>query len=232
MLATDRNVEIPWSEVRHFDGVIDSRRFYEATLPTISQLHFQAATHPLASNELQTLRKHMRDMPAESICDLGCGLGDWASVYGPTATRIHLVDLSPSVLACAKERVLSWAPASRVTCQIFDVFNEEDWRSLAGFRMYLLAFVVGHATEPRRVGAIASLRAAVRKGDRVVVIDSLKPSHQEDADIVRCVDIGGNLVGVPKHYFDREEVMALASQAGFEVAYSWWGRRHFMVELL
>jgi len=231
-LATDGNVEIPWSEVRYFDGVIDSRRFYEATLPTISQLHIQAVARPSVSNELRTLRNHVRDMPAESVCDLGCGLGDWASVYGPSATRIHLVDLSPSVLACAKQRVFSWAPASRVTCQVSDVFNETDWRSLAGFRMYLLAFVVGHATEPRRLGAIASLRTAVRKGDRAVVIDSLKSDHQEDADTVRCVDIGGNLVGAFKHYFNREEVMALASQAGFEVAYAWWGRRYFLVELL
>lgn len=231
-MATDRNVGIPWSEVRYFDGVIDSRRFYEETLPTISQLHFQADARPSVSNGLRTLRKHVRDMLAESVCDLGCGLGDWAAVYGPSATRIHLVDQSPSVLACAKERVFSWAPASRVTCQVSDVFNETDWCSLAGFRMYLLAFVVGHATESCRVSAIASLRTAVRKGDRVVMIDSLKSDHQEDADTVRCVDIDGNLVGALKHYFDREEVMSLASQAGFEVAYSWWGRRYFLVELL
>lgn len=217
--------------MRYFDGVLDSRRFYEATLPTISQLHFQAAAHPSVSNELRTLREHVRDMSAESVCDLGCGWGDWASVYGPLAKRIHLVDLSPSVLACAKERVSSWAPASSVTSQVTDIFNETDWRSLAGFRMYLLAFVVGHATEPHRMGAIASLRMAVARGARVVLIDSLKSDRQQDTDTVRCVGIDGNLVGAFKHYFDREEVMALARQGGFEIAYSWWGRRYFLTEL-
>lgn len=230
-MAADKNVEIPWSEVHHFDGILDSRRFYEAMLPTISQLHHQAAAHPSGSNELRFLRQHVRAMPAESVCDIGCGWGDWASVYGPAAMRIHLVDQSPEILGRAKERVSTWAPTSSVTCQVSDVFNETDWHSLSGFSLYLLAFVVGHATEYRRGDALASLRTAVHRGSRVVLIDSLKSDPRQDADAVRCVDMGGNLVGALKHYFDCNEVMVLARQAGFEVAYSWWGRRYFLAEL-
>ncbi len=214
-----------------FDGTINVRRFYEATLPVISQLHHQAMAHQSVSSELRTLRERVGTMPAEVVCDLGCGFGDWASVYGPTANRIHLVDLSTSILARAMEYVSFWAPASNVTCRVFDLFSETDWQSLAGFRMYLLAFVVGHATEPQRFGALASLRKVVRSGDRVVLIDSLQPGPLQNTDAVRYVDLDGHTVGAFKHYFFRDEVLALVRQAGFEVASSWWGRRYFLVEL-
>ena len=230
-VASDRNVDIPWSEVNSFDGALDPRGFYEATLPVISRLHRQAAAHPSGSNELRILRQRVGAMPAESVCDLGCGWGDWASVYGLAATRIHLVDLSPSVLACAMEHVPYWAPNSSVSCQVLDLFNKTDWSSLAGYRMYLLAFVFGHATEPQRKGVLGSLRKLICAEDRVVLIDSLKSDPWQDADTVRCVNVSGNLVGAFKHYFDPEEVLTLGRQAGFELTSAWWGRRYFLAEL-
>lgn len=230
-VPANQDVHIPWIEDSSFDGVLDARRFYEAALPTISRLHSQAASYPSPLNELRTLHRHVSAIPAESVCDLGCGLGNWASVYGQAASRVHLVDLSPSILAFAMTHVSSWAPTSKVTCQVLDLFNEPDWISLVGFRMYLLSFVVGHATERQRLGALVSLRKAVCSEDRVVMIDSLKSDPRQKADTVRCIDIDGNRVGVLKHHFDVDEVRNLAHQSGFEVVSSWWGHRYFLVEL-
>lgn len=230
-MGTNRDVNIPWEELNTFNGVLDARRFYEAVLPTISQLHRQAAASQSRPNELRTLRQHIGAFRSESVCDLGCGLGDWAYVYGSAAKRILLVDVSPSILARAMKRMNYWATTSDVTFQVFDLFNETDWRNLAGFRMYLLAFVLGHADEPQRISTLASLRSIVRSGDRVVVIDSLKSAYRQEADTVRCVDIDGSLVGAIKHFFDREEVIDAIRHAGFEVTSSYWGSRYFFVEM-
>ncbi len=231
MVAANQDVDIPWREVDSFHGVVNARQFYETTLPAISQLHRQAIAHPSGSNELRTLRERVEALLADGVCDLGCGLGDWATVYGPAADRIHLVDLSPSILASAVEHVTYLAPAANVTCQVLDLFTETDWRSIGGFPVYLLAFVLGHGTQHQRVGALASLRRVVQSGERIVVMDSLKYHPRQNADTVRCVKVAGELVGAFKHFFERDELLALAHQAGFEVASSWWGRRYFMVEL-
>ena len=98
---------------------------------------------------------------AESVLDVGCGLGDLAVAVEPIASRVTCVDRSPSMLAEARRRLSTAQASVRFECRDLDAGLHD----LGTYELVIAHNVVDYSTEPRK--ALDDVAARVEPGGRL-----------------------------------------------------------------
>ncbi len=82
------------------------------------------------------IRQHLSEDPVDPILDLGGGTGVWSIRLAEVGRRVVLTDVSPGLLACAREKVEAAHLSDRVRIVWADMVDLGDW-SDASFPLVL-----------------------------------------------------------------------------------------------
>ena len=118
--------------------------------------------------------------PLAGTLALDCGAGIGRVTEGVllrVCERVELVEVSPALLAAARERLAPAAP--RVA---FTAASLRDFRPPAGaYDLVWLQWVLGHLTDTDVVALLARCRAALRAGGAIVIKDNTAAPSECDA---------------------------------------------------
>jgi SAM-dependent methyltransferase len=125
--------------------------------------------------------------PGADVLEAGCGVGAQTITIAPKNphARIRSIDVSPSSLAAAKQRIAA-AGITNVTFQQGDIFNLPF--ASASFDHVLVCFVLEHLSDP--LAALSRLKAMVKPGGTLTAIEGDHGStyfHPRDDDATRAV---------------------------------------------
>jgi SAM-dependent methyltransferase len=137
-------------------------------------------------------------LPADwTVADLACGSGSVAALLAPRVARVIAVDLSPEMLAAARERLAGHDNVALRRGALEDLPIEDACCDAA-----LLLLALTHVEDPAR--AAGELARILRPGGRAVVVDLLR--HDRD-DFRRRL-------GQLRNGFEPDELSALLAGAG------------------
>ena len=134
-----------------------------------------------------------------TVADLACGSGSVAELLAPRVSKVIAVDLSPEMLAAARER-LAACPNVELRQGALEALPVED----AACDAALILLALTHVEEPAR--ATAELGRILKPGGRAVVVDLLR--HDRD-DFRRRL-------GALRNGFEPDELTRLLARAGLE----------------
>jgi ubiquinone/menaquinone biosynthesis C-methylase UbiE len=156
--------------------------------------------------------------------DLACGTGYWLQFYHPSCRRITLVDQSANMLAECRHKITA-ADIDRKTEVIrADVLDHPLPR--ATFDSVLMGFLWSHLTEAEEKSVFNNVKAALRPGGRLILIDSAYSPERAATRPKRSVQTrtvtAGRAYLVRKHYLDETELrrMEKAYALGFDTRFS------------
>ena len=152
------------------------------------------------------------------LAEFGCGTGFYTQVLVGKADTVVATDISPGMLALAKERI----KAARVTFQVEDCqatsFPDE------AFDTAFISLVI-HFTEPEKT--LAEMYRILKPGG-TLIISNLDPGALNGLDRVRCLirilyhGLAGYRVKPPrkfgKNIMTEKQLCDLLGKSGFEVA--------------
>jgi SAM-dependent methyltransferase len=127
-------------------------------------------------------RALQRFQPGGDILELACGTGLWTRRLVADARQLTAVDAAPEVLEINRERVGD----ERVRYIEADLFG---WTAPeSAFDVCFFSFWLSHVPESRFAGFWDKVRAALRPGGRVFLIDSARSDTSGARDHVAAVE--------------------------------------------
>jgi ubiquinone/menaquinone biosynthesis C-methylase UbiE len=170
-----------------------------------------------------TTRSRVRERLAREgrlgdIVEFGCGTGFYTETLAAKANALTATDLSPGMLALARQRI----QATNVTFQVEDC--QRTSFADAAFDTVFMSLVL-HFTEPQ--AALAEMCRILEPGGILIMVN-LDPLALNGLDRIRCLVrvlfhgfIGYRTKppkGFAKHVLTEQRLCALLRQCGFEVA--------------
>ena len=226
-----------WSETDdNLEPLCDAQGYFEATSSVLDAIHassapFDAPRWTYLREDLEYLRRYISHKVSGRVIDLGCGAGHWIDHYGESAISVDLVDFSLKLLTQAAQRAAMRWPQLQATTWPVDISAPGNGVPLSMADCIFTAFVLSHFDVEHVVRFLAGLRAAMKPGATLVVIDSWhSPTRRRHRaqETIRHADIDGRRVSILKHYFGRKEWEYLCARAELEIIDSWWGRAFFV----
>ena len=152
------------------------------------------------------------------LVEFGCGTGFYTKVLADKADAVVATDISPGMLALAKERI----KAANVTFQVEDC--QETSFSAGAFDTIFISLVI-HFTEPGKT--LAEMRRILKPGG-TLLISNLDPGALNGVDRIRCLirivyqGLTGYRMKPPKglgrNIVTEKQLCDLLGKSGFEVA--------------
>jgi ubiquinone/menaquinone biosynthesis C-methylase UbiE len=192
------------------------RRYYEDRAPEY-ELIYQGG-RPAAGNN-PTLFQHDAAAVAKSLpglagpvhLDLACGTGYWLQCYHQSCRRITLVDQSAAMLTECRKKAnaagindkCEFIQADVLLCQL----------PAAAYDSALLGFLWSHLTPAEEARLFGALRAALRPGGRLLLVDSAwsaeRATTNKKSGVQTRTVAGGRNYLVRKRYLDEDELQRM-----------------------
>jgi len=104
------------------------------------------------------------------ILDVGCGVGRWSRLLAARGARVMGVDLSPTMIAQARQRAAAEGIADRCRFQVQDLSNLDVGER---FDLVLGVTVLQHILDPNAVrAALAAMTAHLAPGGRMILLEA------------------------------------------------------------
>ena len=115
------------------------------------------------------LRRWIKVAPGERVLDVGCGVGRWSSLMAKQGARVTGMDLSPTMIAEAKRRVLVEGVANRCEFLVQDLAELEAGKK---FELVLGVTVLQHILDTRKLqSAVQRMTEHLAPGGRMVLLE-------------------------------------------------------------
>lgn len=154
--------------------------------------------------------------PLGRVLELAAGTGLWTQKLVPLCQELLAVDASPEVLEINRRRVGS----PKVSYLEADLF---DWRPPERYDLVFMGFWLSHVPPGRFDELWTMVRAALRPGGRVFVVDSLhhpestaRDHRLSDQGVVERRLNDGRSFAVVKVFYRPEELAARLAVLGFD----------------
>jgi SAM-dependent methyltransferase len=155
------------------DNVLaEQRRYYAARAPEYDDWWFRRGRYELPPDAKARWDADVAEVeealaafrPEGRVLELAAGTGLWTRHLAPAASRLVAVDASPETLALNRARV-----EGEVEYVVADVFG---WTPIERFDVCFFGFWLSHVPEARFDDFWRLVRAALRPGGRVFLVDS------------------------------------------------------------
>ena len=150
----------------------EQRRYYAARAPEYDDWWFRRGRYELEPDAKARWEADAAEVeaalaafgPTGDVLELAAGTGLWTRQLARTAARLVAVDASEETLAVNRSRV-----GGEVEYVVADVF---DWEPSERFDLCFFSFWLSHVPEERFGGFWRLVRATLRPGGRVFLVDS------------------------------------------------------------
>ena len=151
--------------------------------------------------------------------DLACGTGFWLQFYGPSCHAVTLIDQAPEMLSRARERAESLDLAARCDFVRGNVLEQSYGTGV--YDSALMGFLMSHLTEDQGKGLLAAVRASLRPGGRLVLIDSVWSAERANTRSKSGMQTrrlnDGRAFEIFKRYFTEEDLLEIGEGSGFRM---------------
>ena len=210
----------------------EQKRYYAARAPEYDDWWFRRGRYAFTPGEQERWDADVAELegalaafrPAGEVLELAAGTGLWTRILAPSASRLVAVDASAEMLAINRARV-----GSGVEHVVADVFG---WAPKRRFDLVFFSFWLSHVPEERLEDFWRLVRAALRPGGRVFLIDSGSPDpaqrspSQGERQQRRLAD--GRVFTIVKRYWTPAELGERLRALGFELRLCLTGNRFFL----
>ena len=197
------------------DGMTDEHREFWST---VARKYDRVVDLQIGSGTRSMVRERLgKEGDLGSVVELGCGSGFFTSVLAGKSADVVATDISPGMLALAKETIA----AANVTFQVEDCQKTSFPDGV--FETAFMSLVI-HFAEPET--ALAEMRRILKPGG-TLIIANLDPAALNGLDRLRCMvrilyrGVTGYRVKPPrgfgKNVMSRSQLCELVGKAGFRV---------------
>lgn len=114
------------------------------------------------------------------VLDVGCGVGRWSRLLAARGARVTGVDLSPTMIAQARQRAARDGVADRCRFEVRDLSSLDVGEQ---FDLVLSVTVLQHILDPERLrDALAAMRAHLAPGGRMILLEAAPTAVRTDCD--------------------------------------------------
>ena len=114
------------------------------------------------------------------VLDVGCGVGRWSRLLAARGAHVTGVDLSPTMIAQARQRATREGVADRCRFQVQDVSSLDVGER---FDLVLGVTVLQHILDPNALrNALAAMRAHLAPGGRMILLEAAPTALKEHCD--------------------------------------------------
>jgi len=132
------------------------------------------------------LEPWLRVRPGTSVLDVGCGVGRWSRELASRGARVTGIDLSPTMIAQAKERAAAQGVAERCRFLVQDLALLDAGQR---FDLVLGVTVLQHILDPQALcNAMQRMVAHLTEGGRLVLLEAApnRAARSHDTSIFRA----------------------------------------------
>jgi SAM-dependent methyltransferase len=216
------------------DRLAEQRAYYRARAPEYDDWWFRRGRYELDAErkarwdaDVAEAEQALEEFaPRGSVLELAAGTGLWTRRLVRHADRLVAVDASPETLAINRDRV-----EGEVEYVVADLFA---WEPSEPFDVCFFSFWLSHVPEERFVGFWRTVRAALRPGGRVFLVDNSvgdrahTGTDQADGEETRTV-ADGRAFRIVKRRWAPDTLAAAVAPLGFELELRETANRHFVV---
>lgn len=164
---------------------------------------FVEATHFSGGRDLEEAARLLKPTQDDNMLDVACGGGHLALFFSPMVRQVVASDLTMQMLKKAQEHI---AEEGRVDNVIFREADAEDLPFPAGSFTLLTCRIAPHHF-PDVPRALSEFHRVLRRGGRMVIIDSLMPSDPDIADFFQTMEKMRNPTHIRAYNEDEWQVM-------------------------
>jgi SAM-dependent methyltransferase len=190
----------------------DLREYYDRRASEYERVY--ARDDPVRQSELDAMGTTLRlVLERRRVLEIACGTGYWTAIAGRVADHVVAVDISPRMLAVARDKRLD--PA-KVELRIADVYALHE---VPGhFDAALAMFWLSHVPKARRDEFLTQFHARLERAAVVFMADNVYMPGVGGELVERpgCADtfkrrqlVNGSSHEIVKNYFDREQLCDL-----------------------
>jgi SAM-dependent methyltransferase len=118
--------------------------------------------------------------PGTRVLDVGCGVGRWSRLLAARGAEVLGVDLSPTMIAQARQRAAAEGVAGRCRFEVRDLATLDLGER---FDLVLGVTVLQHILDPRQLrAALAAMTAHLAAGARMVLLEAAPASMVDRCD--------------------------------------------------
>lgn len=142
------------------------------------------AAHFSGGKDLEEAARLLKPTHDDNMLDVACGGGHMALFFAPLVRQVVASDLTMQMLKMAQERI---AEEGRVDNVIFREADAEDLPFPAGSFTLLTCRIASHHF-PDVPRALREFHRVLRRGGRMVIIDTLMPADPEIAEFSQTIE--------------------------------------------
>ena len=142
------------------------------------------AAHFAGGKDLDEAARLLQPTPEDNLLDVACGGGHTALFFAPKVRQVVASDLTMQMLKKAQEHIAEEGGVDNV---IFREADAEDLPFPAGSFTLLTCRIAPHHF-PDVPRALSEFHRVLRRGGRMVIIDTLLPSDPEIADFYQTME--------------------------------------------
>ncbi|HZD86510.1 MAG TPA: class I SAM-dependent methyltransferase [Gaiellaceae bacterium] len=212
------------------DILSEQKRYYAARAPEYDDWWFRRGRYELEPEELGRWQADVAEAeaaldafaPRGEVLELAAGTGIWTRRLVRLAGHVVAVDANPETLA------LNTPEVEHVVADLFA------WQPDERFDLCFFSFWLSHVPEERFEAFWATVRAALKPGGRVFLVDNSaggEPSHAWPRDGERETRTlsDGRAFTIVKTRRTGDELRARVAPLGFELDLHVTGNGHFLV---
>jgi SAM-dependent methyltransferase len=215
------------------DVLAEQRSYYAARAPEYDDWWFRRGRYDLGDEWNEGWHADVAEVeaaleafgPAGEVLELAAGTGLWTRHLARVASRLVAVDASPEMLEENRARV-----EDAVEYVVADLFS---WEPSEQFDACFFGFWLSHVPEPRFDDFWALVRATLRPGGRVFLVDSyvgdtVHTGVPNGADLERRRVSDGREFTIVKRRWEPEALAARVAPLGFRLALAKSSHGHFL----
>ena len=157
----------------------------------------------------------------ERILELAPGTGIWTQELAQLGERVTALDASPEMIAINRAK-LSADNIDNVDYALCDLF---EWQPQEQVDMVFFGFWLSHVPADKLTGFLRALRAALKPGGRLFLVDSLAPDQSNprtgtqslSADRQQRELKDGRQYEIVKIYYEPGALSAILRENGFDI---------------
>lgn len=206
------------------DVLAEQKRYYAERAPEYDDWWYRRGRY---TRDAEHERRWLRDVaeleerlrtfaPSGDVLELAAGTGIWTRRLVPTANRVVAVDANAETLALN-------TPAADLV--VADVFS---WVPPQQFDVVFFSFWLSHVPEERFAEFWALVRAALRPGGRVFLIDSGPPEIAGDGELQMRQLADGREFTIVKRFWQPNELTERVAGLGFALDLALTGNGLFL----
>ena len=169
--------------------------------------------------EVEILRCQLHNAARyEHILELAPGTGIWTQELAQLGERVTALDASPEMIAINRAKL----GAEHVEYALCDLFQ---WQPQQQVDMVFFGFWLSHVPAEKLTGFLQAVRAALKPGGRLFIVDSLQPdqsnprtgTHSLGADRQQRELKDGRQYEIVKLYYQPQALSAILREQGFAI---------------